>query len=181
MMVPTCDRCTYDASFCWSAQHCSFCHLLLLLQASGAFKTSWEQLGDTAADLLKASSGVAYIGPALAILGYAIKQWSACQAVPQQAVDLLQSCRDLVADLNDAWPHIYSSSDTDKQQRLEGWLVRLAAAALGGIEAHARSAAIRCAAHHQVSTVFFCLHLQHLPSHDCSAALLQQPALLSFK
>jgi hypothetical protein len=56
--------------------------------------------------LLSAGSTLTYIGPAFALFGYAIKQWSTCQQVPQEAVDLLQSCRDLLFDLNQAWPHI---------------------------------------------------------------------------
>jgi len=68
---------------------------------------------------------VAYIGPVLALMGYAIKQWSSCQQVPGAALDLLQGCRDLVVDLQAAWPFI---SRADNQERLQRWLDQLAAA-----------------------------------------------------
>jgi thymidylate kinase len=52
-----------------------------------------------------------------ALLGYAIKQWSTCEQVPQEAVDLLQLCRDLLFDLNRAWSHIMSQQQQQQQQQ----------------------------------------------------------------
>jgi hypothetical protein len=112
--------------------------------AAGAFKDSWAKLGETAAtQVLSAGSAVAYIGPALALVGLAIQQWSACREVPKQAVDLLQSCRDLVDDVNQAWRYINDSSDSHKQQRLQGWLARLAEAAAYCCKLHTRAAMSR--------------------------------------
>jgi hypothetical protein len=112
--------------------------------AAGAFKESWGQLGEpTATQVLSAGSSLAYIGPALALVGLAIQQWSASQEVPKQAVNLLQSCRDLIDDLNKAWRYIYDSSDSHKQQRLQGWLVRLAEAADRCCKVHTRGAMSR--------------------------------------
>lgn len=91
----------------------------------GAFLSSdaWQKLGASAGALLSAGSTLTYIGPVLALFGYAIKQWSTCQEVPQEAVDLLQSCRDLLFDLNHAWPHISQQLQWERlQQRLhQGW------------------------------------------------------------
>jgi len=114
--------------------------------AAGAFKPGWDQLGASAAGaLLSAGSGVAYIGPVLALMGYAIKQWSSCQQVPAAALELLQGCRDLVADLQEAWQYI---SRPDNQERLQRWLDQLAAAALQSVDVTASGIFKRSAGRH---------------------------------
>jgi hypothetical protein len=92
---------------------------LLLQVKDGAFLSpdAWQALGGSASALLSASITLIYIGPVFALLGYAIKQWSTCQEVPQEAVDLLQSCRDLLFDLNQAWPHTMPQQQQQQQQR----------------------------------------------------------------
>lgn len=92
---------------------------------------AWQALGGSASALLSAGSTLTYIGPVFALFGYAIKQWSTCQEVPQQAVDLLMGCRDLLYDLNQAWPHIMPQAQQQPQQqeRLQRWLQLVAEAA----------------------------------------------------
>jgi hypothetical protein len=102
--------------------------------AAGAFKGSWDHLAASGLRqvLLSAGSGVAYIGPVLVLIGYAIKQWSTFKEVPAIAVTLLQECRDLVADLKAAWKYINTA---DNQKRLQEWLKQLLAAALESVDA----------------------------------------------
>jgi hypothetical protein len=97
----------------------------------GAFLSpdAWQALGGTASALLSAGTTLTYIGPVFALFGYAIKQWSTCQEVPQEAVNLLQSCRDLLFDLNQAWSHIMPKQQQQQQERLQHWLRLVAEAA----------------------------------------------------
>jgi hypothetical protein len=78
---------------------------------------AWQALGHSAGDLLSAGSTLSYIGPVFALFGYAIKQWSTCQEVPQEAVELLESCKWLIVDLNGAWPHIMLQAQQQQQQQ----------------------------------------------------------------
>jgi hypothetical protein len=39
-----------------------------------------------------------------ALVGFALKQWSMTAKVPADAVQLLRTCRDLLADIHAAWP-----------------------------------------------------------------------------
>jgi hypothetical protein len=111
----------------------------------GAFKNGPDQLEKSAAgQLLSAGKDAACIGPVLGLVGYAIKQWSSCQQVPATAVDLLQGYRDLVADLQAAWPFI---SGDDNQERLQRWLDEVTAAALQSVDAAAAGNVNRSARH----------------------------------
>jgi hypothetical protein len=118
----------------------------------GAFLSSdaWQALGGSASALLSAGTTLAYIGPVFALFGYAIKQWSTCQEVPQEAVDLLQPCRDLLFDLNEAWPHIALKPEQQQQEggqkeRLQRWLMVLAAAAADCVVIHENKPLMRWA------------------------------------
>jgi hypothetical protein len=117
--------------------------LLMLLPAfslcvcqvkNGAFLSAdaWQALGGSASALLSAGSTLSYIGPVFALFGYAIKQWSTCQKVPEEALELLQSCRDLLFDFNRAWPQIMLKGEQqeqlEQQERLQRWLQRVAKA-----------------------------------------------------
>jgi hypothetical protein len=110
----------------------------------GAWMSSdaWQALGGTAGALLSAGTTLAYIGPVFALLGYAIKQWSTCQEVPQEAVDLLQSCRDLLFGLNRAWPHIMPQQQ-QQQERLQRWLRLVAEAAAGCVVVNSKGPIMR--------------------------------------
>ena len=107
---------------------------------------AWQAVGASTGALLSASCSLSYIGPVFALLGYAIKQWSTCQAVPQQAVDLLTGCRNLLSDLSQAWPHIISQEmqqQQQQQQRVQRWLQLVAQAAAQCVVLHEKEPVIR--------------------------------------
>jgi hypothetical protein len=110
--------------------HCFGGSLVCLLQMKdGSFlqegEDDWKALGQTAADLLSVGAGVSYIGPAFAMLAYALKQWSAFRSVPAEAIAMLKACRDLLDDLNHSWTDIMAHH----QERASNWVQQAATAA----------------------------------------------------
>jgi hypothetical protein len=95
---------------------------------------AWQALGASAGAVLTAASTLSYIGPVFALFGYAIKQWSTCQEVPQMALTQLQSCRDLLFDLNQAWPYLVLNARQEQQRRLQSWVLLVAEAAAQCVE-----------------------------------------------
>jgi hypothetical protein len=116
----------------------------------GAFLTAdaWQALGGTATALLSAGTTLTYIGPVFAVFSYAIMQWSTCEEVPQEAVNLLQHCKDLLFDLNGAWPHIMpqqqQQQQPQQQQRLQRWLQVVAEAAAQCVVVNEKGPLMRC-------------------------------------
>jgi len=62
-------------------------------------------------------SGATYVGPIFALVGFALKQWSMTAKVPADAVNLLRTCRHLLADIHQAWPCL--AHDAEHKQRME--------------------------------------------------------------
>ncbi|WIA15262.1 hypothetical protein OEZ85_001933 [Tetradesmus obliquus] len=117
---------------------------------------AWQALGKSASALLSAGSSLSYIGPVFALFGYAIKQWSTCQKVPQEAVDLLQGCKDLLFDLNQAWPDItpqalllQQQQQQQQQQRLQRWLQLVSEAAAQCVVFNKKGPLVRFALAHE--------------------------------
>ena len=106
------------------------CHAgcVCALQWKDADAEAWKDLGSSAAQgLLQAGAGVAYIGPVLALFGFAVKQWSTYNQVPNEAKQLLRRCMALIDDIYDAWDDL--SVEPQFKPRADQWLSRIGAAA----------------------------------------------------
>jgi hypothetical protein len=84
-----------------------------------------------AAGALQSAAAVPYAGPVLALCGVALKQWANYRQASAEAQKLLKSVRDLLQDMHTAWDDL-----TMRQERMQGWIVELAAAASHCVEVH---------------------------------------------
>lgn len=72
-----------------------------------------------------------YIGPVLALFGFAIKQWSTYSKMPDEAKKLLRSCKQLLEDIRQPWQHIQGTAADERLQRFIQALGGAAAMCIG--------------------------------------------------